>query len=76
MKNPEDGKVDQFDLGHAIVEKVVGIINERVSKRRGYDQKGSEGVLQNESQRLKVIEEDVKNIKLMILQTKQAVEES
>ena len=68
MENPENGEVDQLDLGHALVENVIDIIKKRVLKRRGF-----ETSVEKESQKLKSIEEEVKDIKSMIQQIKQAV---
>ena len=71
MENPENGEVDQLDLGHALVENVIDIIKKRVLKRRGF-----ETSVEKESQRLKPIEEEIKNIKSMMQEIKQAVLET
>ena len=71
MENPENGEVDQLELGQALVENVIDIIKKRVLKRRGF-----ETSVEKESQRLKPIEEEIKNIKSMMQEIKQAVLET
>jgi hypothetical protein len=72
MENAETGEVDQFDLGHGLVEKVVNIISKRVLERRGF--KGPEKKANEvRNQRLKLIEDELLNMKTMIQQIKDIV---
>ena len=72
MENSETGEVDQFDLGHGLVENVVNIIGKIVLDRRGF--KGPEKK-ENEvrNRRLKLIEDELLNMKTLIQQIKDIV---
>ena len=72
IENAENGKVDQYDLGHPLVEKVVSIIKKRVVERRGKYGCRFEKNDERESQNLKDIGEDVQNIKKMVEQINKA----
>ena len=71
MVNIETKKVDQFDLGHGLVEKVIGIIVKRVFERKGL--KGPENGNKIGQTRLTNIEEKLKEIHSMIEEIKKAV---
>ena len=71
MVNIETKKVDQFDLGHGLVEKVMGIIVKRVFERKGL--KGPENDNEIGHKRLTTIEEKLKEIHAMIEEIKTAV---
>ena len=69
--NIETKKVDQFDLGHGLVENVMGIIVKRVFKRKGL--KGPENDNEVGHKRLTIIEDKLQEIHSMIEEIKAAV---
>ena len=72
MENAETGEVDQFDLGHGLVENVVKIIGKRVLDRRGFTgPEKKENEVRN--QRLKLFEDEFLNMKTLIQQIKDIV---
>ena len=74
IENYETKEVNQLQIGHSLVEKVVEIIKKIVVDRKGgnrqqiIDKAAEEG-----KKRLETIEEDVKDVKLMIQEIRQAV---
>ena len=67
MKNTETGHIDQFDLGHGLVEKINGINRDRVLKRREFKSPNQENVT------LRQIKEELQEMKLMMEEIKKAV---
>ena len=71
MVNIETKKVDEFDLGHGLVEKVMGIIVKRVFERKGIKDPENDNEIGHK--RLTTIEEKLKEIHAMIEEIKTAV---
>ena len=72
----ENGEVDQYDFGHALVEKIVEITKERVSESRGKYCVIAEKSEELVPQRFEKIEEDLNKMKLMLERIHEAVAEN
>ena len=73
MENFATGKVDKYDFCHALVESTVNIVAKRVEARRGNDKDDLEKLEVLENSRSTQIEDDVRNMKTLIEEIKNAL---
>ena len=73
MENVSTGKVDKYYFCNALVESTVNIVAKRVEARRGNDKDDLEKLEVLENSRSTQIEDDVRNMKTLIEEIKNAL---
>ena len=70
VENLDNRKVEKFDFGHSFLENVAKIIKKRVLARRGDCENDAKKTDEMDKEKLKVIENELKNIKLILKELK------